>query len=141
MGTTDKGRIDDLKDTVSGIDKRLSKVEEKISETREDVLNGNALLKELIIEAVSKGNEKAFSLIGEIDERVCSLENAEARKALEDKRQNKKFIRDVVLGGIVTVCISWIVLGFLNNYASITSQAIRDNVVKEEVNTSENNNN
>lgn len=124
-------RFEDFKEVIGSIDKRVKTLEDKMSDTREDVLKSESKLKDLITEAVSKGNENIMAKLEEQDKRIIALENAEAKKALEEKKDKKKFTRDVVVAGIVSVTIGWVVLGFLNNFASIVTQAIAE---KKEMN-------
>src|SRR5574344_32251 len=126
MATTNE-RIDDLKNVVDGIDSRVKDLENKVSQTREEALANNLEQYKMITQAVAEGNKPILEQLANLDKRIVIIENAEANKALEEKKDKRKFIRDVVIAGIVTTTIGLIVLGFLNNYALITSDAIRNN--------------
>ena len=112
--------VDDLR-------RRVKALEDKVSDTREEALVSNLKYYKMITQAVTDGIKPIVEKIEEQEKRIVALENADAKKALEEKKDRRKFIRDVVIAGIVTVTIGWIVLGFLNNFASITTQAIAEN--------------
>lgn len=130
MATADD-RIDDLKDVVEDINGRVRCLENKLGDTREDALKSKKELSDLIYKAVKDGNKETDSYLQEmqktfkkLDERVSVLEHAEADKALKQRRD----ITKLIMTGIISTVVGWVVLGFLNNYASITSDKIRNEV-------------
>lgn len=95
-------RIDDLKEVVKNIDNRLNKVEENVAKTREEALMDKSYLKDLIVEAVSKGNEKILSEVNCLKIDVDTLKNAEGKRALENRKETLKTVRSVIIGVVVT---------------------------------------
>ena len=73
-------RIDDFKEVIKVIDGRVKELEDKVAE----------------------GNKPIMEKIEEQDKRIIVLENAEANKALEDKRQFWRTARTTVLGVVIT---------------------------------------
>jgi 2-keto-3-deoxy-galactonokinase len=116
---------------INNLEKRVDKIEDKQNQQEISQITNKFELATMITEAVAKGNEKALEMIEEQNKRITTLEQSEANKALEEKKDKRKFIRDVVVAGIVSTVLGWIVLSFLNNYASITSDKIRSNVENE----------
>src|SRR5574344_232069 len=116
---------------VEAIDGRLITLEDKFYKMDKQTSLDLMELSNLITKAVADGNKETLKVIDdmkkEFDNRISILENSEANKALEQKKETKKFIRDVIIAGIITTTIGWIVLSILNNYFAITKQAINEN--------------
>lgn len=64
-------------------------------------------LKELITEAVEKGNDKIMKTLKEHETRIVNLENQDGKKAL------------LVLKSVSATTLGWIVLGILNHIITI----------------------
>jgi hypothetical protein len=64
-------------------------------------------LKELITEAVEKGNDKIMKTLKEHETRIVNLENQDGKKAL------------LVLKSVGATTLGWVVLGILNHVLSI----------------------
>ena len=126
MTKIEEKRIDDLIGVVDNVDKRVKTLEDKMSQTREEALTSSLEQYKMITKAVTEGVKPIMEKLEEQEKRIVALENADAKKALEEKKDRRKFIRDVVIAGIVTTTLGWIILGFLNNFASITTQAIAE---------------
>lgn len=116
-------RIDDLKEVVNNIDKRVLVLENKLSDTREEALKSERKLAELITNAVKDGNKQTAELIENIETRVCNLEKSSGEKA--------KYILKTIFATVITTTAGWIVLGFLNNYMTLTTSRIRENISEE----------
>ena len=110
-------------------DERLNKIEEKIKEHDDKIielekrqLTDRFELSNLITEAVNKAIEPLIKKIEAQDKRINTLENAEANKALENKKQFMKCVTSVIISVIVTFFASVI----LNNLISIiASQPVK----------------
>ena len=103
MATIDE-RVDDL----SG---RVQKLEDKMSLTREEALKSEKNLSDLITKAVADGNKEIKSTLDKLDKRIIALENAEAQKALDEK----KMFWNTVTKTIMTIVITFFVTLLLNN--------------------------
>lgn len=116
-------RIDDVKFALGAIDKRVKDLEDKVGKTREEALASNLEQYKMITKAVAEGNKPIMEKIDEIDKRIIVLENAEANKALEDKRQFWRTARTTVLGVVITFFATVL----LNNLIIIASSNNNNN--------------
>lgn len=127
MTKIDEKRIDDLKGVVDGIDNRVKYLEEKVNQTREEALASNLEQYKMITQAVAEGNKPIMEKIEKQEKRIVVLENAEANKALTEKKEIWKTIRAVVITFFATL--------ILNNLIVIATSTNQNDVNKvEEVN-------
>lgn len=98
-------------------DKWKEKIEREIDTLKQ--LNNNACmvqmkdkfeLKELIAEAVEKGNDKIVKKIEEHERRIVELENQDGKKAL------------LILKSVGATTLGWVVLGVLNNLIAMLNK-------------------
>lgn len=110
MGTLDD-RIEDLS-------VRVSCLENKIGETREEALKSNLEQYKMITEAVKEGNKPIIKKIEKLEARVNDLEDKDGKRS--------SLILKTIMITVITTTIGWVVSGFLNNYATITSDRIAE---------------
>lgn len=92
-------------------DKWKEKIEEELEELKKQAFNTCMVqkddkfeLKELITEAVSKGNEKILIKLEEHEKRIVELENQEAKRAL------------LIIMSVGGTTLGWLVLYLLNYF-------------------------
>lgn len=99
---------------MNDIERRLDKIEKDIEKL--ELANSNACmvqmkdkyeLKELIAEAVEKGNDKIMKTLKDHETRIVGLENQDGKKAI------------LILKSVGATTLGWIVLGILNHIITI----------------------
>lgn len=95
-------------------DKWKEKIEREIESLKQASYNACMVqtkdkyeLKELITEAVEKGNDKIMKTLKEHESRIVSLENQDGKKAI------------LILKSVGATTLGWIVLGVLNHIITI----------------------
>lgn len=90
----------------------------------------------MITQAVTEGINPIIEKIDKQEKRIVCLEQAEAKKALEDKMQFWKTARITVLGVVVTFFATIL----LNNAISLIANTPSDNINNSEIEVKENEN-
>ena len=95
-------------------DKWKEKIEREIESLKQANMNACMVqtkdkyeLKELITEAVEKGNDKIMKTLKEHETRIVNLENQDGKKAI------------LILKSVGATTLGWIVLGVLNHIITI----------------------
>lgn len=117
------GKIEEVDD----LRRRVKALEDKVSDTREDALKSESRLKDLIAEAVSKGNESIMTKIEEMKKDVDMLKNAEANRALEQKKNTYSLIKTTA----ITMIAGYVIMAMFTNGVAIISEALKTSNEKE----------
>lgn len=117
--------LKNIREDINKIDDRLSCLETKYYTMDKQTSLDKVELSVLITQAVANGNKKTVAIIDsitkEMNKRVSVLENAEANRALE----NKKHTISLIKTAMITTIIGSMSLGIFTNGISIISEAIK----------------
>jgi hypothetical protein len=108
-------------------EERLDKLEKEVDKIKErshaqDLMEMQKYndLEKLIAKAVEEGIEKVMQKFETIEKRITNLENAEANKALESKKELYKQIKQIAVASIVSFCLALLT----NNFIAMVSNSI-----------------
>ena len=108
-------------------EERLDKLEKEVDKIKErshaqDLVEMQKYndLEKLIAKAVEEGIEKVMQKFETIEKRITNLENAEANKALESKKELYKQIKQIAVASIVSFCLALLT----NNFIAMVSNSI-----------------
>ncbi len=113
-----------LEQRVDKLEKRMEKLEEHNHEQDMSDLQKYNNLEKLIAKAVEEGIEKVMQKFEVLEKRITTLENAEANKALEERKELFKQIKQIV----VTAIISFLAAILLNNFVAMISNNVNSSV-------------
>lgn len=116
--------IEGIKEDIKEIKQKINKLEEWRYEHDLSSLKNLSDLKIMITDAVKEGNEPILKIVNEHTQQITKLENAEAQKALEEKKSNRKQIWSVAISVIVTFFVSIL----LNNLGDILTYMMKGGV-------------
>lgn len=109
-----------LDQRVDKLEERMNKLEEHNHEQDMSELQKYNNLEKLIAKAVEEGIEKVMQKFETLEKRITTLENAEAQKALEEKKELFKQIKQIVIASVV----SFLGAILLNNFIAAISNNI-----------------
>lgn len=101
------------------LEKRVNLIEHFNIDRDKAQMQSTYELKELIRIAVQEGTKPILEKFNDLEKRVSSLENAEAKKALKTKEQ--------IWGLIIKGAIAFFVTLFLSNAVTVITDTIRHN--------------
>lgn len=118
-------------DRIDKIEQRIVNLEEKAVKIEKIQMQDKFDLSNLIKDAVSEAVKPLIERLEEQEKRIITLENADARKALESKNEIYKSIRSIIISVVVTFFATIL----LNNLISIASD--NTNIKESEVHINE----